>query len=104
MHKRSNLTFFNKIDIHFVIFGLIRLQYFTLIEKNQIYRFGRIHPCEAIRQYRKYSERPSAKLVVVGMCATEFTIADQDDPNMIDVVGFDSAAPRLLSEFALDRI
>ncbi|XP_060590928.1 RNA-binding protein RO60-like [Ruditapes philippinarum] len=76
---------------------------FVIYTDNETW-FGRIHPCEAIRQYRKYSERPNAKLVVVGMCATEFTIADQDDQNMIDVVGFDSAAPRLLSEFALDRI
>ncbi|XP_053373251.1 RNA-binding protein RO60-like [Mercenaria mercenaria] len=66
--------------------------------------FGNVHPCEALRQYRQYSERPNAKLIVCGMCSTEFTIADQDDPNMLDVVGFDSAAPRLISEFAMDKI
>jgi 60 kDa SS-A/Ro ribonucleoprotein len=67
-------------------------------------RFGKVHPCEALRQYRTLSERPQAKLIVCGMCSNEFTIADQDDPNMLDIVGFDSAAPRLMAEFAMDKL
>ncbi|XP_060553103.1 RNA-binding protein RO60-like [Ruditapes philippinarum] len=66
--------------------------------------FGKVHPCEALRQYRTLSERPQAKLIVCGMCSNEFTIADQDDPNMLDIVGFDSAAPRLMAEFAMDKL
>lgn len=60
---------------------------------------GRIHPHQALRQYR---ERMGieAKLIVVGMTATEFTIADPEDPGMLDVAGFDLSVPNLISEFS----
>jgi 60 kDa SS-A/Ro ribonucleoprotein len=59
---------------------------------------GRIHPCQALKQYRQASGR-DAKLIVVGMTATEFTIADPTDAGMLDVVGFDSSCPALMAEF-----
>ena len=59
-----------------------------------------IHPVEALRQYRRKSGIP-AKLVVVGMVSNEFTIADPDDAGMMDVVGFDSAVPELIIDFAM---
>ena len=59
---------------------------------------GNIHPVEALRQYRRKSGIP-AKLVVVGMVSNEFTIADPDDAGMMDVVGFDSAVPELITDF-----
>ena len=34
------------------------------------------------------------------MVANEFTIADPEDAGMLDVVGFDSAAPALIADFA----
>jgi 60 kDa SS-A/Ro ribonucleoprotein len=37
---------------------------------------------------------------VVGMTATDFTIADPEDPGTLDVAGFDSATPSLLADFA----
>jgi len=36
---------------------------------------------------------------VVGMEANDFTIADPDDAGMLDVVGFDTAAPSVMSDF-----
>ena len=60
---------------------------------------GNIHPVEALRRYRAQSGIP-AKLVVVGMVSNEFTIADPDDAGMMDVVGFDSAVPELITDFA----
>ncbi|HEU4411450.1 MAG TPA: TROVE domain-containing protein [Polyangiaceae bacterium] len=60
---------------------------------------GKVHPFQALRDYRQASGRP-AKLVVVGMTATRFTIADPSDAGMLDVVGFDSAAPAILADFA----
>jgi len=56
------------------------------------------HPVEALRRYRSKMGIP-AKLVVVGMTATEFTIADPEDAGMLDVVGFDTAAPGVISQF-----
>ena len=61
---------------------------------------GRIHPAEALRKYRQEMGIP-AKLVVVAMVANEFTIADPQDAGMPDVVGFDSAAPALIADFAM---
>lgn len=60
---------------------------------------GSVHPHEALRQYRERTGI-DAKLVVVGMTATEFSIADPTDAGMLDVAGFDSAVPGLISDFA----
>lgn len=60
---------------------------------------GRTHPFQALEQYRQKMGIP-AKLVVVGMTATNFSIANQDDPGMLDVVGLDSNTPAAISEFA----
>lgn len=57
------------------------------------------HPTAALRAYRE-KMGIAAKLVVVGMTATEFTIADSSDTGMLDVVGFDTAAPGVISQFA----
>lgn len=59
---------------------------------------GGSHPKEALKAYRAWSGIP-AKQVVVGMTATDFTIADPSDPRTLDVVGFDTATPSLISEF-----
>ena len=47
---------------------------------------------------------PHAKLIVVGMQSNGFTIADPNDKGMLDVVGFDSAAPQVMSLFAEGQI
>lgn len=41
----------------------------------------------------------AAKLVVVGMTSNGFSVADPDDAGMLDVVGFDTAAPALIADF-----
>ncbi|XP_071090580.1 RNA-binding protein RO60-like [Haliotis cracherodii] len=66
--------------------------------------FGNIHPSEALRQYRKWSGLWDARLIVCGMASNEFTIADPDDPGMMDVVGFDSAAPEAMRSFVMGEI
>jgi 60 kDa SS-A/Ro ribonucleoprotein len=60
---------------------------------------GDIHPAQALRDYRSASGI-DARLVVVGMVANRFSIADPGDPGMLDVVGFDTATPQLISDFA----
>ncbi len=58
---------------------------------------GHIHPSAALKQYRSVSSR--AKLCVVGMVSNGFSIADPNDGGMMDVVGFDTATPNLISDF-----
>lgn len=60
---------------------------------------GEIHPHQALAQYRQQSGI-DAKLIVVGMTATKFSIADPTDPGMLDVAGFDAAVPTLITDFA----
>lgn len=60
---------------------------------------GRVHPFEALKQYRKKTGI-DAKLIVLSTMATRFSIADPNDPGMLDIPGWDSAAPQVISEFA----
>ena len=60
---------------------------------------GEVHPAQALRAYRHVSGI-EARLVVVGMVSNGFSIADPADPEMLDVVGFDTATPQLISDFA----
>jgi 60 kDa SS-A/Ro ribonucleoprotein len=59
---------------------------------------GHIQPIQALQQYRQQSGIP-AKLVVVGMVANQFSIADPNDAGMLDVVGFDTNVPTIVSDF-----
>ena len=61
--------------------------------------YGQEQPVQALNRYRKVTGIP-AKLIVVAMTATEFSIADPLDAGMLDIVGFDSAAPQLIANFA----
>jgi 60 kDa SS-A/Ro ribonucleoprotein len=59
---------------------------------------GPVHPVEALRAYR-HKTGIDAKLVVVGLVSNGFSIADPEDAGMLDVVGFDAAAPALIADF-----
>lgn len=61
------------------------------------------HAAQEIRNYRERTGIP-AKLVVVGMTANRFSIADPTDAGMLDVAGFDSAAPALIADFSAGRV
>ena len=76
---------------------------FVVYTDSETY-FGHIHPCEALVKYRKHSGIHDAKLIVVGMSSNGFTIADPDDVGMMDVVGFDSSTPMIMSNFAAGNI
>ena len=60
---------------------------------------GDVHPVQALRAYRQKMGL-GAKLVVIGMVSNEFSIADPDDAGMLDVVGFDTATPSVIADFA----
>ena len=56
-----------------------------------------------MKQYRKASGI-DARLIVCAMESNGFTIADPDDAGMLDMAGFDSAAPEVIRNFALGEI
>lgn len=72
---------------------------FVIYTDNETYA-GRQHPAAVLKQYRQ-KINPKAKLIVVGMTATGFTVNDPTDPYGLDVVGFDSSTPNLISQFAM---
>lgn len=70
---------------------------FVILTDNEV-NSGQ-HPKTALEEYRR-RVNPNAKMVVIGMTATEFTLADPTDAGMLDVVGFDAAAPTVIADFA----
>ena len=71
---------------------------FVIYTDNETWA-GPVHPAQALRAYREARGIP-AKLVVVGMTSTGFSVADPNDAGMLDVVGFDSASPPVIADFA----
>ena len=61
--------------------------------------FGSVHPQVALQQYRA-ATGIQAKLVVVGMVSNNLTIADPSDQHTLNLAGFDTSTPEVLSLFA----
>jgi|SRR5687767_562990 len=80
----------------------IEIDTFVIITDNDTWA-GNIHPFQALKKYRK-EMKIDARLAVLGVASTEFTIADPSDAGMMDFVGFDSSGPKLLTEFSAGRI
>lgn len=71
---------------------------FIVYTDNETNAYGQLQPSTALKRYRDQMGIDS-KLIVNGMVANDFTIADPNDPGMLDVVGFDSSAPEVMSRF-----
>ena len=65
--------------------------------------YAQVHPTEALKMYREAMGLP-AKLAVMAFSATQFSIADPEDPLMMDIAGLDSAVPRILRDFAMGNL
>ena len=62
-----------------------------------------VHPQVALEVYRKET-RVDAKLIVVGMTSNCLTIADPKDKNTLNLAGFDTSTPELISMFVRGEI
>lgn len=71
---------------------------FILLTDNETWA-GQQHPVQALDQFRRKTANADAKLISVGMTADQFSVADPKDPLQMDIVGFDTAAPSLISDF-----
>lgn len=76
----------------------ISVDVFVVLTDNETWS-GDVHPSQALRRYREQTGI-DAKLAVVAMTSNGFSIADPEDAGMLDVVGLDSATPRILADFA----
>jgi 60 kDa SS-A/Ro ribonucleoprotein len=80
----------------------IQVDTFVVLTDNETWA-GNIQPVQALEKYRQ-ATGIGAKLIVVGMTSSGFTIADPNDAGMLDVVGFDGATPALMAKFAKGEI
>lgn len=71
---------------------------FVIYTDNETQNEG-ARPHQALTRYRQATEI-DARLIVVGMTATGFSIADPNDPGMLDIAGFDSAVPQVITDFS----
>lgn len=76
----------------------VQAETFVVYTDNETWA-GKVHPAVALDRYRQAMGIP-ARLIVVGLTATKFSVADPDRADMLDVVGFDSAAPGVMADFA----
>ena len=76
----------------------IMVDVFIVLTDNETWA-GSIKPAQALVQYRQ-THNPNAKLVVVAMTGNKFTIADPNDADMLDVVGFDANVLLTIQEFS----
>ena len=70
---------------------------FVIYTDSETY-MGTIHPQAALEEYRR-TMGIDAKLIVVGMTSNCLTIADPKDLNTLNLAGFDTATPRIISDF-----
>ena len=67
---------------------------------NETWAGGK-HPADVLKTYRKnYNKKVNN--IVVAMTANDVSIASPKDPRSLDIAGFDSAVPSLISEFVRD--
>jgi 60 kDa SS-A/Ro ribonucleoprotein len=70
---------------------------FLVITDNETWA-GNRHPVQALAAYRR-EFNPAARVIVVGMTATGYSIADPGDPGVLNVAGLDGALPKLIAGF-----
>ena len=75
---------------------------FCIYTDNETYA-PNIHPQVALENYRKETG-VDAKLIVIGMTSNMLTIADPKDKNTLNLAGFDTATPELISMFVRGQI
>jgi 60 kDa SS-A/Ro ribonucleoprotein len=87
--------------LHAMSNGMTGVDGFVVCTDNETWA-GQIQPVQALRDYRR-KHVSTAKLVVIGTSVSEFTIADPKDGGMLDIAGFDSAAPQIIADFFQKR-
>jgi 60 kDa SS-A/Ro ribonucleoprotein len=105
LRKTSNLSFGGTdcaLPMQYAEKNGIAVDTFVVITDNETWAGG-TKPFQALKNYRK-ATGIDARLAVFGVAASPFTIADPSDRGMMDFVGFDSNAPRVLADFSAGRL
>ncbi len=100
VRKTSNLPFGGtdcSLPMRYALQRGLQVDGFVIYTDSETWA-GPMHPSAALQKYRQATGIP-ARLVVVGMTSTGFSIADPNDRGMLDVVGFDPAAAQVIPDF-----
>lgn len=105
MRKVSNKNFGSTDPAKAIQYALqrkIAVDTFIIITDNET-NSGHQKPFQALKEYRQKTGI-DARLAVLGVASTDFTVADPDDKGTMDFCGFDSSAPKVLADFSAGRI
>ena len=58
-------------------------------------------PMAVLRRYREQMGIPDAKLVVIALTATEYSIGSTEDAGVLNIAGFDPIAPTIIRSFCV---
>lgn len=86
--------------IHYATANNIDADVFVIITDNETWAGRHGHPSQALAEYRIKMKKPNAKMIVLATSPSPFTIADPKDPGMLDIAGFDTSIPTVISSFA----
>jgi 60 kDa SS-A/Ro ribonucleoprotein len=75
------------------------IEMFQVYTDNETWA-GPKHTCQRLRDHRK-AFGVKAKFASIAMAGNGSSVCDPNDPDMLDVMGFDTATPRILAEFAV---
>jgi 60 kDa SS-A/Ro ribonucleoprotein len=75
-----------------------RFDAFIIITDNET-NSNYLPPAEELRIYRKYHDNPDTKMIVLATAPNNFTIADPNDKNMLDISGFDASVLEIICDF-----
>ncbi|MCD4656470.1 MAG: TROVE domain-containing protein, partial [Planctomycetes bacterium] len=93
------------LPMRFALKHRIPIDAFVIYTDNETYynENSKLTPAQSLQLYNKVMN-VNAKLIVVATTATDFSIADPDDHNMLDICGFDSNCPTIISDFIAGKI
>lgn len=83
--------------IQYAISNKIDVDAFVFITDNEVN--SGVHPAEILSKYRKVMNKPKTKMIVIGLTATNFSIADPKDPLSLDIAGFSPDLTSVISNF-----
>ena len=83
--------------IQYAIDNKMDVDKFVIITDNEVNSGYHVH--EKIDEYRRKMNKPKAKLIVVGLEVNDFTLADPDDPYMLDIAGFTPDLVSIIQKF-----
>jgi 60 kDa SS-A/Ro ribonucleoprotein len=96
----SNLPFGGTdaaLPIAHAIENNLKVGAFVIYTDNETWS-GRQHVTQALKRYRDKTGI-AARLVAVGMTATDYSVVDPEDPLQMNVAGFDADAPAIIADF-----